>query len=86
MWSFRDRKPREIAALAGFSNHRIGENFITGGVRQCGDKLQMIVPDLQWSRTLAVTVTGGTLSPQVLAEDAELQTVQRLLSCDDSAG
>ena len=50
-----------IARLEGFSNHRIGEDTITGGVRDCGAGPELLLPLADWSAIARVTYSGGRL-------------------------
>jgi hypothetical protein len=50
-----------IARLEGFSNHRIGENFITGGVRDCGAGPEALLPTGDWRRVARVRLHEGRL-------------------------
>ena len=61
VWRFTDSTFREIASMDGLTNHRIGEDFITGGLRECGDGPEMIVVDADWTRIMAVHLTSGHL-------------------------
>ena len=58
VWRYDAGNFREIAALAGVTNHRIGEPDIAGGIRDCGDGPQMIVATANWGRLVAVTLDG----------------------------
>jgi hypothetical protein len=49
----------EFARLPGFSNHRIGDRQMTGGLRDCGDGPQIVLPDADWARLTAVTPQGA---------------------------
>jgi len=49
----------ERAALPGVTNHRIGEEDIAGGIRNCGSGPEMIVSDASWQRLLAVRFDGS---------------------------
>jgi hypothetical protein len=81
IWSFRGNQPREIASAPGYSNHRIGENFITGGVRDCGNGPELVLPSADWSQTLLAWQHGGVIESAVLAEDATPKTIARLMEC-----
>ena len=59
VWRYRDGDFREVAAAEGFTNHRIGEADIAGGVRDCGQGPEMIVASADWSRLLAVRYDGA---------------------------
>ncbi|MFA3916038.1 FG-GAP repeat domain-containing protein [Ruegeria hyattellae] len=54
IWRFKDDALTEIAAIPGFANHRIGEDFISGGLRNCGAGPELIVVSGDWSRIAAV--------------------------------
>ncbi len=44
----------EIARLDGVTNHRIGEPFISGGVRICASGPVLLLADASWRRAVAV--------------------------------
>ena len=50
-----------IAKAQSFSNHRIGEETITSGIRDCGNGPEMVVPSGNWSRVYAGRFKDGTL-------------------------
>jgi hypothetical protein len=81
IWSFRDNMPREIASAPGYSNHRAGQNFITGGVRDCGNGPALVLPNADWSRTLRVWQYGGEIESAVLSSDARPETIAKALEC-----
>jgi len=58
---------REIASAAGFSNHRIGEDFITGGVRDCGAGSEMVLADAGWSSVMIARLSGGVIEAAPVA-------------------
>ena len=68
-------------AVQGFSNHRIGEEFISGGVRNCGQGDEIITADSSWQRILATTVQGGSVSSRVVGTVAESGGFARVLAC-----
>jgi hypothetical protein len=56
----------ELARAGGFSNHRIGEDVITGSVHRCGNGDRLVLPDAGWQRWQEVRLDRGT----ILAADA----------------
>ncbi len=52
----------EIARAPGFSNHRIGEDAITGTVRRCGNADRLVLPDADWQRWQEVQLDGGKIA------------------------
>ncbi|WP_245605384.1 VCBS repeat-containing protein [Roseicyclus elongatus] len=85
IWRFAPDGPTggtlsEIASLPGLSNHRIGEAFITGGIRDCGDGPEIITADAAWSRVMATRLETGALVAQALAP-FHPDAITRALSC-----
>ncbi|MBF9031421.1 VCBS repeat-containing protein [Rhodobacterales bacterium HKCCE3408] len=59
---------REIAAASGLTNHRIGDSFITGGVRDCGQGPEMVLTDTDWSRVVVARLSpDNQLSAEAVA-------------------
>ncbi len=50
---------REVARVQGVTNHRIGDDFILGGVRDCGLGPQVIAASADWSRLLIIGWQDG---------------------------
>lgn len=84
IWSFAGTQARELGAARGFSNHRIGEDFITGGVRDCGNGPELVLPDDGWERTRLVWLDDGVIEGAILADDTEPETIAAALSCGDA--
>ncbi|MFQ6553167.1 FG-GAP repeat domain-containing protein [Aestuariibius insulae] len=57
VWRFEDNTLTEVAALEGITNHRIGEPYISSGIRSCGGLPEMIVADADWRSVLGVRWT-----------------------------
>ncbi|WP_255449608.1 FG-GAP repeat domain-containing protein [Shimia ponticola] len=53
---------KEIASLPGVTNHRIGEDYISGGIRVCDGRPEMLVANANWTRVLAVELTASGLT------------------------
>lgn len=45
----------ETARIAGLTNHRIGEDFISGGLRDCGQGPELILASMDWTRIMGVS-------------------------------
>ena len=61
IWSYRNGNLQQIAQKQGLTNHRIGDNYITGGVKLCGDKSSLITPDANWKRLIKTSFEQGKL-------------------------
>ena len=59
IWRFKEGALTEIASLPGLTNHKIGEDFISGGIRTCGTSPELIVASADWSRVKGVYFQDG---------------------------
>ncbi|MEX3014581.1 FG-GAP repeat domain-containing protein [Gymnodinialimonas hymeniacidonis] len=67
IWRFEGDALTEIATLEGLTNHRIGEPFITGGVRDCGDGPEMVTANREWTQVMVTRFEGGRLTARGIA-------------------
>jgi len=54
----------EVARISGLTNHRIGQDTISGGSVVCDGQDTLIVASADWSRRVAVRLKGGAVSTQ----------------------
>lgn len=83
VWRF-DEASRELSLageLPGFTNHRIGEEDIAGGIRDCGQGPEMIVADANWQDLYAVTFDGTDFTTKILGPHKNRQSFQRAMDC-----
>lgn len=80
VWRYRSGRLEPVAEMTGLSNHRIGENFITGGIRDCGAGPEMILADGTWRDLVAVRLVSGRLERRVLRRFSAKE-VARALAC-----
>lgn len=66
VWRYQDGVLTQVASLPGLSNHRIGEDFISGGLRDCGDGPEMVTANADWSAIVATRYGAGVLSTRIL--------------------
>ncbi len=62
VWRMRDGALEQVAQLEGLTNHRFGEAEISGGVRDCGSGLELVLADASWRRVMAVRLADDALS------------------------
>lgn len=80
--TLRDGALVEIASAPGFSNHRIGEDFISGGVRDCGAGPEIVVADGGWSQVMAVRLVDGALVSSTVGPFAGPKSFAAALACE----
>jgi len=56
VWRFSGGTLELVGELPGYTNHRIGEDTIAGGIRDCGAGPEMIVADAAWRDIYAITM------------------------------
>jgi FG-GAP-like repeat len=81
IWRFENRQLTEIAQITGLTNHRIGDDFISGGIKQCGAVPEMVLASSDWRRIQSVTFDQGWNVTDV----GQLRRISDLaapLSCD----
>lgn len=80
-WTVDGASLRFIGQLQGYSNHRIGEDFITSGVRDCGDGPEVVLPDSARARIKAVRLSGQGAVVTDLGAYRSRRQLERLLNC-----
>lgn len=81
-----------VAALQGVSNHRIGWDFIAGGIRRCAGMgesgavsanppPEMIVASGDWRQVLTVRLRGGQLEARPLGPYSDPSSLEAALDC-----
>lgn len=71
IWRFKDGVLTEVAQQAGVSNHRIGWDYIVGGIRHCQGTPDMILADGRWQDLLALRLQEGKITARRLAPWSE---------------
>ncbi|MEM6987922.1 MAG: VCBS repeat-containing protein [Pseudomonadota bacterium] len=82
VWQLDGNRLTEEANLPGVSNHRIGWAYIEGGLRDCGEGVEMILASGNWRQVVAVRYTGE-LSMRALAPYSA-QAVAVAMACETS--
>ncbi|MDU8927511.1 VCBS repeat-containing protein [Alisedimentitalea sp. MJ-SS2] len=59
IWRFKAGKLRHVRDVEGLTNHKIGWDFIVGGIRDCGQGPEIITADASWRRIVATTFADG---------------------------
>ena len=80
VWRFRDGHLHEVVAASGVTSHRIGEEFITGGLRDCDDGPEMIVVDAGWQNVMAIRLIQDRLEARNLSPFSRA-AVARAMDC-----
>lgn len=83
VWRYADGRLSEVAQQPGLTNHRIGEDFISGGIRDCGSGPEMIVARGDWRGTVALDLIDGQLRETALPFLPSSDGFAQALACAD---
>jgi hypothetical protein len=79
----RGERFEPLARMVGVSNHRIGEDFITGGLRDCGAGPEIVLPTADWLRIVRVTYADEQFTLSDHGSFPGTQALAALLACPD---
>ncbi|MEP5152876.1 VCBS repeat-containing protein, partial [Planktotalea sp.] len=82
VWRFEAGHLTQVGELAGVTNHRIGEDFISGGLRDCDGTPEMIVMSANWSKVIAATFKNAQISTQEIGPYSGYQSAIDALACE----
>ncbi|MBO6883910.1 MAG: VCBS repeat-containing protein [Marivita sp.] len=81
VWRYRaDGDLTQVASVEGLTNHRIGWDYIAGGLRNCGQGPEMVLADAGWANVVAVRLADGALTQQVLGAYSPV-ALERAFGC-----
>lgn len=78
-----DTRLHLVAERAGYTNHRIGESEISGGLRTCDRGPEMIVADANWTTVVALSMAGGVVQARPLMPFQGAGSFRRALACQN---
>jgi len=77
-----DDPVQDILSSVGVSNHRIGWDYILGGIKECGEKPEMVVGSGDWASVLTLILSpDGSLRAKASFDGATPQVFEAALSC-----
>lgn len=81
VWSYKNGGLSQVAQAQGLTNHSIGHDYITGGVKRCGTDASMITVDSNWTRLIKTTYSGGKLTSQDIGSYTGAASASAALNC-----
>ena len=81
IWRYKDQTLTQIAKKSGLTNHRIGETYISGGIRDCGTGPEIISADGNWQKLVATRLSQGKLASTVIADFDGPASFEKALAC-----
>ncbi len=81
VWRYSDGVFEQVASVSGVSNHRIGEAFISGGVRTCGAGPEMVLADARWDWVLVARMRADDITLERAEPFRGSASFERVLAC-----
>jgi hypothetical protein len=81
VWRFDQGQLVLVAEQDGLTNHRIGDDQIFSGLRDCGQGPQMITVNRDWSRLMASSLSGGKITVQDIGPYRGAASLRAVLGC-----
>ena len=78
---YEDGQLTPVGSSEGFTNHRIGEPDIGGGIRDCGDGPEMIVASRTWQTVMSVRFIAGAIISRPLGPYEDRGSFAKALDC-----
>lgn len=83
VWRYSDQKLTPVAKKAGLTNHKIGQDFISGGIRNCGQGPEIVTADANWTRIIATKLKAGALISRELGRFDGPKGLRAAVLCED---
>ncbi|WP_106743831.1 FG-GAP repeat domain-containing protein [Yoonia maritima] len=84
IWRFVDGALTHVHDVPGLTNHRIGEDNIAGGIRDCGQGPEMITANANWTRIMATTFVDGRAQTRDIGVHESRASFDAAMACDAS--
>jgi hypothetical protein len=82
IWRFKNGTLIPVADLPGLTNHRIGEDHISGGIRTCDGPPEIITANADWSRLIASTLVNGQINARDIGPHTGPASFTAALTCN----
>lgn len=80
IWRFENGALTHVADAPGLTNHRIGQDEISGGIRDCGAGAEIVTANADWSRLVASTLDQGRIASRDIGTFSA-DGLRRALAC-----
>ena len=81
VWRYSKGALEPVADMPGLTNHRIGEDFISGGIRDCGDGPEIVTASANWSRVMVTRLVAGQLETRDAGKFEGPESLAHALDC-----
>jgi hypothetical protein len=81
IWRFKAGQLQEVTAQTGLTNHRIGEDFISSGLRDCGQGPEIVTADAGWQSLIASRLQDGQIHSRAIGAFTGPDSLTAALEC-----
>ncbi|KPU84902.1 integrin [Marinosulfonomonas sp. PRT-SC04] len=81
IWRYENGKLTLVAERGGLTNHQIGQNYISGGIRDCGAGLQLITANADWSKIIASVFENGQIRSAEIGRYKGRRSFKQAMEC-----
>ncbi|MEP3786774.1 VCBS repeat-containing protein [Ascidiaceihabitans sp.] len=81
IWRFENATLTQIAELPGYTNHKIGERDIAGGIRHCNGVPEMVLANANWTQLVAITFQQERFDVKTLGRDTSRDSFALAMTC-----
>ena len=81
IWRFVNNTLTHVADQPGLTNHRIGEDHISGGIRTCNGQPEVITANADWTRLVASTLSNGRITIRDIGPHTGPASFSAALAC-----
>lgn len=81
IWRFENGKLTLVTERGGLTNHQIGQDYISGGIRDCGTGPQMITTNADWSKIIASKLVDGQIHSVEIGHHKGPNAFKRAMDC-----
>lgn len=81
IWRFEAGNLTEVASKSGLTNHRIGDDFITSGLRRCAQGPELVTVDASWGRLIASRLSQEEITSREIGAFTGHASLQAALAC-----
>jgi len=81
IWRFENNTLTHVADQPGLTNHRIGEDHISGGIRTCNGPPEIITTNADWTRLIASTFNNGKITTRDIGPHTGPASFANAMAC-----
>ncbi|MCF6433558.1 VCBS repeat-containing protein [Leisingera sp. MMG026] len=81
IWRFKNGALTEAASTPGLTNHQIGQDFITSGIRDCGQGPELVTASGDWRRIVVSRLQNGRITSRDIGGFRQGTGLQAAMAC-----